>query len=35
VKEALKEVDAGAVVEHAAVVSQWERKRAGKMDPRR
>jgi predicted transcriptional regulator len=35
VKEALKEVRAGAVVEHEAVMRQWERKRAGKMDPRR
>jgi RHH-type transcriptional regulator, rel operon repressor / antitoxin RelB len=35
VKEALKEVKAGAVVEHEAVVRQWERKRAGKMDARR
>src|ERR1700719_2681163 len=35
VKEALKEVRAGAVVEHEAVMRQWERKRAGKMDARR
>ena len=35
VKEGLKEVRAGAVVEHEAVMRQWERKRAGKMDPRR
>jgi predicted transcriptional regulator len=35
VKEGLKEVRAGAVVEHEAVMRQWERMRAGKMDPRR
>ncbi|HEV7989165.1 MAG TPA: hypothetical protein VGP23_11815 [Candidatus Binataceae bacterium] len=34
VKEALKEVAAGTVVEHAAVVSEWERKCADIMDPR-
>jgi len=32
VKEALKEVKAGAVVEHEAVARRWGRKRAGKMD---
>ena len=35
VKEGLKESKDGAVVEHEAVVRQWERKRAGKMDTRR
>jgi predicted transcriptional regulator len=35
VKEALKEVRAGEVVEHEAVMRQWECKRARKMDARR
>ncbi len=35
VKEGLKEVEAGKVVEHEAVVKAWERKRATKMDARR
>jgi predicted transcriptional regulator len=34
VKDALKEVEAGAVVEHAAVLLQWECRRAGEIDPR-
>ena len=35
VKEGLKESKDGAVVEHEAVLRQWERKRAGKVDARR
>jgi predicted transcriptional regulator len=32
VKQALKEVEAGKLVEHEAVVRAWERKRAAKVD---
>ncbi len=32
VKQALKEVEAGKLVEHEAVVKAWERKRATKVD---
>ena len=35
VKEALREVEAGDLVEHETVLKAWERKRAAKMGARR
>jgi predicted transcriptional regulator len=35
VRQALKEAEAGEVVEHDAVVKAWEPRRAAKMDARR
>lgn len=35
VKQALKEVETGKVVDHEAVVKRWERKRAARVDARR
>jgi RHH-type transcriptional regulator, rel operon repressor / antitoxin RelB len=35
VKEALKQAEAGHVVDHGTVVKRWERKRAARVDARR
>lgn len=35
VKQALKEADAGGLIEHKAVVEAWERKREAKVGGRR
>jgi predicted transcriptional regulator len=35
VEGAIKEADAGDVVDHEAVAKRWERKRETSMDPRR
>lgn len=35
VKQALKEAEAGQVIDHETVVKRWERKRAARVDARR